>query len=98
MVKPAYFGRFFYFGAIDMIEGKCTKCGRRYYGWILLQARNQICTACGEELLITEDGIRVIKGYSPFTAEEYKLKTPDSISSDPHKAHDTTVKDSSNVE
>lgn len=81
-----------------MIEGRCPKCGRVYYGWILLQQRNQICTICGEELLITEDGVRTIKGYSPFTAEEYKLKTPDKISPDSDKIDDAVVKDSSNVE
>ncbi|HEX9897091.1 MAG TPA: hypothetical protein VGA85_05480 [Dehalococcoidales bacterium] len=57
-----------------MIEGKCPQCGERYFGWALLQPRNQSCTKCGTGLLIAEDGVKSVAGYSPFTAEEYKLK------------------------
>ena len=59
-----------------MIEGKCYKFGRVYYGWSLLEPRNQSCPQCGIGLLITEDGRKTIHGYSPFTAEEYKIKLP----------------------
>ena len=71
-----------------MIEGTCPRCGQRYFGWALLQPRNQTCTKCGAGLLITEDGIRKIEGYSPFTADEYKLKTPRQKSPDPEKTKD----------
>lgn len=57
-----------------MIAGMCPKCNRRYYGWSLLQPRNQYCTDCGVGLLISEDGNNIIRGYSAFTAEEYKIE------------------------
>jgi ribosomal protein S27AE len=62
-----------------MIEGLCPKCGQRYYGWALLQPRSQSCSKCGIGLLITEDGKRIIQRYSPFAAEEYKIKFPPGI-------------------
>jgi ribosomal protein S27AE len=73
-----------------MIEGTCPRCGQRYFGWSLLQPRNQACARCGAGLLITEDGVRKIEGYSPFTAEEYKLKSPHQKAPDPEKAKDST--------
>ena len=57
-----------------VLEGKCPKCGRQYFGWSLLNPRNQSCANCGNGLLILEDGKKPVQGYSPFTAEEYKLK------------------------
>ena len=78
-----------------MIEGVCPKCGRQYYGWALLQPRNQSCSKCGAGLLITEDGKKAIQGYSPFTAEEYKFKSPYKTTPDTEKTKDkdTTVKE-----
>jgi hypothetical protein len=76
-----------------MIEGICPKCGQRYYGWILLQPRNQSCSRCGVGLLISEEGKKTIQGYSPFTAEEYKINIPPSKITDPEKTGDTTVKE-----
>jgi len=73
-----------------MIEGHCPKCGQHYYGWSLLQPRNQTCTKCGTGLLITEDGKQTIVGYSPFTAEEYKLKSPHQETPAPEKTKDST--------
>jgi DNA-directed RNA polymerase subunit M/transcription elongation factor TFIIS len=58
-----------------MIEGKCPKCGQQYFGWALLQPRNQSCAKCGTGLLITEDSGKSVTGYSPFTAKEYKLES-----------------------
>ena len=55
-----------------MIEGKCPKCGKTYYGWALLDPRHQSCLECKVGLLITEDGKKTVQGHSPFTAEEYK--------------------------
>ena len=57
-----------------MIEGKCPKCGQQYWGWSLLNHHNQSCKKCGAGLLISEDGKKIIEKYSPFSAEEYKLK------------------------
>ena len=76
-----------------MIEGKCYNCGRVYYGWSLLQPRNQSCPLCGIGLLITEDGKKTIHGYSPFTAEEYKIKLPPGAIPDSEKTRDKTVKE-----
>jgi hypothetical protein len=76
-----------------MIEGICPKCGWRYYGWSLLQPRNQSCTKCGAGLLITEDGKKVIQGFSPFTAEEYKIKLLYKPTPDPERAKNSTTKD-----
>jgi hypothetical protein len=71
-----------------MIEGKCPKCGLRYYGWILLQPRNQWCSKCGVGLLITEDGKKFIEGYTPFSAEEYKFKASGKAASESEKTDD----------
>ena len=76
-----------------MIEGICPKCGRRYYGWALLQPRNQSCPKCGVGLLITEDGKKTSQGYSPFTAEEYKFKSPYEICLDTARTKNTNVKE-----
>jgi len=81
-----------------MIEGKCPKCGQRYYGWALLQPRNQSCSKCGTGLLITEDGIKTVEGYSPFTAEEYKFKSPYKTTPDSEREKDATVKEQSKAE
>jgi len=62
-----------------VIEGKCPRCGQRYLGWALLQPQHQHCLRCGEGLLIAEDGKEPFQGYSPFTAEEYRLGLPVAI-------------------
>lgn len=63
-----------------MLEGKCPKCGARYYGWALRSPRNQMCGKCGVGLEITDDNGKSTTGYSPFNAEENKIqpttKTP----------------------
>jgi hypothetical protein len=76
-----------------MIEGVCPKCGQRYYGWALLQPRNQSCSNCGVGLLITEDGKKAIQGYSPFTAEEYKIDLPPRMMTDTDRTKDSTIKE-----
>ena len=45
---------------IKMIEGTCPRCNKRCYGWALLRPGDRHCEKCGERLLITEDGRRVI--------------------------------------
>jgi DNA-directed RNA polymerase subunit RPC12/RpoP len=57
-----------------VIEGKCPKCGKQFFGWSLQNPRNQSCSNCGSGLLILEDGNLSVRGYSPFNAPEYKLK------------------------
>ena len=76
-----------------MIEGVCPKCSRRYYGWALLQPRNQSCSKCGAGLLITENGKKTIQGYSPFTAEEYKINLPNRTVFETEKTKDNTEKE-----
>lgn len=65
----------------DMIEGKCSKCGTYRIGWSLLNTRHQTCPKCGAGLEITEDGRRVFRGYSPFTAERYLINPPTNVPS-----------------
>ena len=76
-----------------MIEGKCYKCGRVYYGWSLLQPRHQSCPQSGIGLLIIEDGKKIIHGYSPFTAEEYQIKLPPGAMPESEKTKDKTEKE-----
>jgi hypothetical protein len=76
-----------------MIEGKCPKCGDRYYGWALIEPRHQSCLKCGVGLLITEDGKKTIQGYSPFTAEEYIIKLLPGTMPDSEKTNDKTEKE-----
>jgi hypothetical protein len=76
-----------------MIEGKCPKCGDRYYGWALLEPRHQSCEKCGVGLLITEDGKKTFQGYSPFTAEEYKINLLNRTVYEPEKTKDNTEKE-----
>jgi hypothetical protein len=52
-----------------MLEGKCLKCGTYRCGWALLNPRYQTCPNCGAGLEITEDGRKIAKGFSPFTAD-----------------------------
>lgn len=59
-----------------MIEGKCPKCGARYFGWALRFPRNQSCSNCGTALIIFENGERVSEGHSPFTAGKYYINLP----------------------
>ncbi len=59
-----------------MLEGRCPRCGTIYRGWALRNPRGQSCPRCGAALEITEDG-HTYKGYSPFTADEYVIKSPD---------------------
>ena len=57
----------------DMLEGKCRKCGTYRSGWALLNPRHQTCPNCGVALEIKKDGYTISRGYSPFTAETYKI-------------------------
>ena len=59
-----------------MIEGICPKCGHYFVVWALWVLRNQMCSNCGAALEIYQDGKRVSRGYSPFTAERYRVNLP----------------------
>ncbi len=63
-----------------MLEGVCPKCGVRQVGWALHFERYQSCPRCGTGLDIYENGKLIAKGYSPFSAQEYKIKPPASSS------------------
>ncbi len=60
-----------------MLEGICTNCGYHCSGWALRFPRHQACPKCGTGLDIYEEGHRISIGYSPFTAEEYRIDLPD---------------------
>jgi len=32
----------------------CKKCGRRYYGWALMNPEKQVCPLCGGKLEVDE--------------------------------------------
>jgi hypothetical protein len=51
----------------------------------LKNPRNQSCAKCGTGLLISEDGKKIIDGYSPFAAEEYKFKATSQTAPEPEK-------------
>ena len=62
-----------------MLEGKCPKCGARYYGWQLLFPRHQTCILCGVALELIRDGRRIAEGYSPFAAEKHSVNPPPNV-------------------
>ena len=62
-----------------MIVGSCPKCGCWSLGERLRFPRNQTCSMCGAALEIFEDGKKISEGYSPFTAEEYRIKGPTNV-------------------
>jgi len=66
---------------VNMIEGKCSKCGTLRYGWALLNPRYQTCPKCGSGFDIFKDGRLVTKGFSPFTAERLDTDEPIDTSS-----------------
>ena len=72
LIRPFWYNR-------SMLEGRCLKCGIHFVGWALLSPRNQTCPKCGAGLEITEDGNRVYRGYSPFTAERYLINPPTNV-------------------
>jgi len=62
-----------------MIQGKCPKCGQFYFGWALIQPRNQMCTVCNISLLINQEGKTAIESASPFSTSQYQLQLPDEL-------------------
>ncbi len=66
-----------------MLEGTCPRCGQKYFGMALSNPRYQTCDACGAALDI-KDGDKIIRGFSPFSAENagVKPRAPDQQPSD----------------
>jgi ribosomal protein S27AE len=56
-----------------MLEGKCPRCGQQYFGMALANPRYQTCDKCGAGLEI-KDGGKIIKGFSPFSADNLSIK------------------------
>lgn len=71
-----------------MLEGKCSKCGTYRCGWALINPRYQTCPNCGAGLEITEDGRKVAKGFSPFTAERIDVNPATDAPAHPEKERD----------
>ena len=57
-----------------MLEGKCPQCGQQYFGLALTNPRYQTCDRCGAALEI-RDGDKIIKGFSPFSANNVIIDT-----------------------
>ena len=74
-----------------MLEGRCPKCGLRYFGWGLRYSRYQTCSKCGVALEIIADGGKVSKGYSPFTAQEHVVIPPTDVPAGESAAKDRQV-------
>lgn len=56
----------------QMLEGRCPKCGKQFYGLALANPRYQMCDACGSGLEI-KDGDKFIKGFSPFSSDNINI-------------------------
>ena len=57
-----------------MLEGRCPKCGIRFYGWALLNPKYQTCPDCGIKLQIKESNGTISDGYSPTVIDKRLLK------------------------
>ena len=75
---------------MQMLKGRCPKCGTKYFGWALRFSRNQSCSNCGAALEIFEDGKRISTGYSPFTAEKYSIDQPPNVPTPSEKTEDVS--------
>jgi hypothetical protein len=61
-------------GVFHMLEGRCPKCGIRYYGWALFDTKYQTCPDCGTELELKESNGTISEGYSPPLIDKSRLK------------------------
>jgi transcription initiation factor IIE alpha subunit len=57
-----------------VIEGRCPKCGIRYYGWALLNPKHQTCPDCDIMLQIKDSNGTVSEGYSPAVIDKKLFK------------------------
>lgn len=76
-----------------MFEGRCNKCGIRYYGWALLNPEYQICPKCGEKLEIKDSNGTISEGYSPSVINKSLLKEIMNIYDNEKKPKDRDMKD-----
>jgi hypothetical protein len=60
-----------------MLHGKCPKCGQFFFGWALVQARNQICANCNVSLLMEQERKRTTEIPAPFVPGKYQLQLPE---------------------
>jgi uncharacterized protein (DUF983 family) len=58
---------------VAMLEGRCPGCGKQFFGLALANPRYQMCDGCGAGLEI-KDGDQVIKGFSPFSADNINIR------------------------
>lgn len=42
-----------------MPEGVCLRCGKKWYGWSLLEPKGRICT-CGGVILLAKEWLRFV--------------------------------------
>ena len=61
------------YNVFEMLEGRCPQCGQKYFGLALANPRYQTCDHCGSALEI-KDGAKIIRGFSPFSAENISIK------------------------
>jgi DNA-directed RNA polymerase subunit RPC12/RpoP len=57
-----------------MLEGRCRKCGTRYYGWALRNLEYQNCPDCGGRLEISESNGTVSQRHSSTVIDKNILK------------------------
>lgn len=76
-----------------MFEGRCPKCGIRYYGWALLNPEYQTCPDCGIGLQIKESNGTISEGYSPSVIDKSLLEEIMDIVDDEKKKRDKDKND-----
>jgi hypothetical protein len=54
-----------------MLEGRCPKCQRRYYGWAMRRPQYQMCSNCGARLVIEECHGATFRGYKSLINDLY---------------------------
>jgi hypothetical protein len=69
-----------------VLEGRCPKCGIRYYGWALFNTKHQTCPDCGTKLEIKESNGTISEGYSPPLINKNQLKKIMNIGDDKKKS------------
>jgi len=76
-----------------MLEGRCLKCGIRYYGWALLNPQYQTCPDCGRGLEIKDNNGTISEGYSPSIIDKSLLEEIMNNVDDDKKYKDKGTKD-----
>lgn len=76
-----------------MLEGRCPKCGIRYYGWALLNPEYQTCPDCRIGLHIKDSNGTISEGYSPSVIDKSLLEEIMKIVDDEKKDKDRDMRD-----